>query len=436
MYNYKTTKINIQERGGYSIAPNSIVKRYHFDINKMRKSSEYTSCLDFLSNSDEIKKHRDSVLGKNLGKSDLASKIESKYLIPFIERFAEKTNLQFDHSVFDKLYQKLEDFLFEKEEKTVEIYPLLYFHCEVDKIRLARGLKIRSISRREKEEILRDGAEWISIYLVSNVLHKIPSADFVIEYTWGPLSGRPDATVSQVVLALSLLKPRSRVDHYGSVNYHVTWFKRFAGTSCPPVGSVHSEPYSLTEKDVNDFLEFWNHEYLPVIKQDDHFMNMAISRFNDFRRRPNWAYGLIDLMTSLEALYLREKQELSYRLSHSCATLLGLGKTGAEKEKIRKFIMTAYRLRSNMVHGGKPKAKEIEKIDPNLKLYDFVGEISEYTRKSILKFLGINRRFELAKMKGKRKGEKGKNYENLLQTIDRAIYNEEVLRKFLNTRIL
>lgn len=154
----------------------------------------------------------------------------------------------------------------------------------------------------------------------------------------------------------------------------------------------------MTKEDSDDFLDFWTHEYLPIIRKNDHFLNITISRLNDYRRRPNWSYGLIDLTTSLESLYQGpgEKTELAYRLSHRCATLLGFAQTGSEKEKIRKYIKTAYDLRSSMVHGGRPEWRKLEKVDPDLRSYDFVEEIFEYTRKSIRKFLEINRDLNLA----------------------------------------
>ena len=152
-------------------------------------------------------------------------------------------------------------------------------------------------------------------------------------------------------------------------------------------------------------------------------MNIALSRFEDFRRRGNWIMGLIDLIICLEAMYLRENQELSYRLSHRCATLLGYEKSGKEKEQIRKFIKIAYDARSQLVHGGKINWKKIQsKNKIELKAYDFVEQVFEYARQSIRRFLVLNRKHGLTK----------KKHENFLHVVDSSIYNEKLLKDYLN----
>jgi hypothetical protein len=253
-----------------------------------------------------------------------------------------------------------------------------------------------------------------------NVAETIATSNFVIEYVWGPGSGKPPATVDQVTLALSLFKPKRRVDSYGSLRYELTWFRRLMGGSGPPVGFTHSESYELDKQSVEAFVSFWRDDYLPVIREDTHFLNIAINRYGSFRRGSNWGYGLIDLITSLEALYLSKEGELSYRLSHRCATLLGLGKTAPEKERIRKMIKTAYDIRNDLVHGGNPDWKKLEKIKPDFRPSDFVMDISEYVRQSIRKFLEINRIHNLSK----------NNRKQLLDEIDSSIYDEKNLEKF------
>jgi len=308
--------IQVEESGGYSTG----IREFpiYTVLNELRKTPEYTFCFNFLSESEEIKDHRQAIIGKNLSETDLQNRIDSIYLVSFIERIAEETNLDFAQPVFDKFYQRLEAFLFEKEIKIIEITPLPHFACEVGKTE-----KIQMLD----EVTPINGVIW-------DVAGMIATSSFVIEYVWGPVSGKPSATVDQVTLALSLFKPKSRVDPYGNLRYESTWFRRLAGASCPPIGVTYSESYTLSEESVEAFRSFWKDDYLPAIREETHFLNIAINRYNSFRRGSNWGYGLIDLMISLEALYLSKEGELSYRLSHRCATLLGLGKTGSEKERI------------------------------------------------------------------------------------------------------
>ena len=419
-YYFQSPSIQVGESGGFSTGIRTFLKySLHRSLNELRKTPEYAFCFNFLSESEEIKDHRQAIMGENLSKMDLQNEIEAIYLLSFIEKIAEETNLDFAQPVFDKFYQKLEAFLFEKEIKIVEITPLPYFVCGRDELCLGRGLKIHRISKIEKNQMLHEeiaimGTAW-------DVAGILATSDFVVEYVWGPVSGRPPATVEQVTLALSFFKPKSRVDSYGNLHYESTWFRRFTGGSGPPIGVTYSEPYELNERSVEAFLRFWKDDYLPVMREDTHFLNIAINRYNSSRRGSNWVYGLIDLMTSLEALYLSKGGELSYRLSHRCATLLGLEKTAPEKERIRSMIKKAYDIRNELVHGGNLDWKKFGENRPDFRPYDFVIDVFEYVRQSICKFLEINRTHNLSK----------KNRERLLDAVDKAIYDEENLKKFL-----
>jgi len=115
-------------------------------------------------------------------------------------------------------------------------------------------------------------------------------------------------------------------------------------------------------------------------------------------------------------------QELSYRLSHRCATLLGYEKSGEEKEQIRNFIKIAYEVRSTLVHGGIINWRKIKnKYKIELRLYDFVEQVSEYVRQSIRRFLALTRKYGLT----------AKKHENFLHVVDSSIYNEKPLKEYL-----
>lgn len=92
---------------------------------------------------------------------------------------------------------------------------------------------------------------------------------------------------------------------------------------------------------------------------------------------------LIDFMISLEALYMREIQELGYRLSLRVATLLGNHYKDKTSDQIAEEIRNLYNKRSRVVHG------EPETIDS--------GEMSrlvDYTRRSLLAFFKLSPELE------------------------------------------
>lgn len=104
----------------------------------------------------------------------------------------------------------------------------------------------------------------------------------------------------------------------------------------------------------------------------DYFRKANNERLNDNK--------LIDYMIALEALYLSERLELSYRLSHRVSCLLG--ENDKKRAQIFKDIKSLYKKRSNVVHG--------EHTDI---LSDEVSKLKEYVKDSIQRFLVLATRY-------------------------------------------
>ncbi|MCW3980853.1 MAG: HEPN domain-containing protein [Candidatus Bathyarchaeota archaeon] len=410
---------------GYSIIRQKVNRYSLVNVEEMVQSSEYRKCVELLGQIPKI--NTCSNAGKQQPKPDewdLESHIRVNYLEPLIIGVAEKTHCQFKLVVFNEMYAELENLLKDTELqwRTLKISPLPHFQSEVEEIDLTDGLKIRKISWEERESIFLDLSESSPI-MCGDIGYLLGSCDFFVECVWGG-NGRPVANVQKVALALSLFQPNSRVDYYGSINYRMLWTKSFAGVSGgAPLG--HSDPYTLTKREAGKFLSFWKDEFLPIIGWDEHLLQVALSRFEDYRRRANSSMGLVDLVICLEAMYLRADQELAYRLSHRCATILGYGKSAEEKERIRNFIKAAYFMRSKLVHGDKVDWERIRRKHhiQYESLSDFIQQTSEFVRQSIRLFLALAAKHEL----GQRKHQK------FLQVVDGSIYCEKPLREYLST---
>jgi len=403
---------------GYSIRRQP-VPMYGIEVG-IQREPKYNKCIKHFSEMPKVKEIWDFVKpNKEPTEWDISSHIRNKYLDSFIVEVAKKTHGQFDLDTFDDVYSELEKFLMDdrSESKMLEISPLPHFQSELEKMELSTGLKIRKITREEKEGIFLD-------YSLSSVngysdMFVFLGCDFVIEYTWG--RERPEVNARHVALALSLFKPKSRIDYHGSISYRISWWRAFAGL-LGPEPMAHSKPLKLTKQDANKFLRFWENEFMPIVMKEGHFMKITLSRFEDFRRRRNWLMGLIDLAICLEAMYLRENQELSYRLSHRCATLLGYEKSAEEKEQIRKFIKIAYDIRSRLIHGEQIEWEKIKrKNEIELEAYPFVEQVFEYVRQSIRRFLALTSKCELV----------GTKHKNFLRIVDSSIYSERPLKKYL-----
>ena len=86
---------------------------------------------------------------------------------------------------------------------------------------------------------------------------------------------------------------------------------------------------------------------------------------------------IIDQMIAFESLFLRESQEVTYKLALRTAFLLG--KIKSKRIEIFKNMKKAYNYRSRIVHGDNPPTREeLQVIVPNT---------GDYLRQSIQKFL-------------------------------------------------
>lgn len=416
------TNVVEPKRSGFSFH-NTFEPLYILEIEKMRATNEYVKCSTFLSKYNEIEDSRDAFL-------DIVSEgnpkllFEHEYLIPFVERFAKESGLDFKLELFDEMYEQLELFLINGKVEYLDIFLLPDFKSEVNQICLAEGLTIKKMDLQQKKGILKELGYGLGAIAHPDLVSVLSFSSFILESTRSPQS-KPIEIMNEVCFALNIFKPRCQVNYCGGFEFRLTWFKRFIGF-LKSTRYEYTVPYYLNKKDVENFLQFWKNEYLPVKHDENHFLNISISRFCNFRYT-DWTEGLLDLVISLESLYLTENDELSYRLSIRTASLLGLGKGVTKKDIIRNFIKKAYDIRSDIVHGGRADWKIINKIDPDLKPYDFVAEVKEYVRESIVRFLAINRLKKLSNESGK----KAKEYYTLLESIDCSVYSDSTLREFI-----
>jgi hypothetical protein len=110
---------------------------------------------------------------------------------------------------------------------------------------------------------------------------------------------------------------------------------------------------------------------------------------------------LIDLIISLEALYLTEKMELGYRLSLRVASSIGHLYNDRTMEQIAREIRDLYDKRSSIVHG------DPEEITSD----EVVSRLMDYTRKSIQMFV------KLSPVKSKR---------DILKLLDDSLFNKSI----------
>lgn len=343
-------------------------------------------------------------------------------LSPFLVTYFNKVgSLVFDEETFDDTYSKFEGYHYTKMEKYNLTSPLENFSCEIDDLDLGKGLKIRRISNMEKSEYLGEipfGMELLTPLDGSDIF----SVNYVLEATYISGKGDPINTSScrerfeDIVTALRLFKS-------GSVDFNVL---RMAPISWQPLSGISygskgryrspfGQKYTLVKSEMKQFKRIWKRykrfRTERAKLRSNKYLDIALRRFNLGIEEPDFENKMIDYLISLEALYLPERGELTYRLSNRVAALLGTRKK--EAEGIRKIVAKAYDLRSGIVHGEKVRPIKIERktIQPN----DFASKVEEYLRKSIRLFIVLSKTY--------------KRQDRIIEELDKSLFNIKLRNK-------
>ncbi len=116
------------------------------------------------------------------------------------------------------------------------------------------------------------------------------------------------------------------------------------------------------------------------------WLNLAIVRF-EFSYHIAQLYSPIDLMIALEALYLADDKELSYKLAMRAAYLLR--ETPEQRSHIFSTLVAAYRVRSKLVHGIDVKHKIQVRPGLSVSLFELTHQVRQILRESILAFIHL-----------------------------------------------
>ena len=332
----------------------------------------------------------------------------------------------FDNDIYEKVYQDFEKGIYSSFLVHKLTAPMEGIFGDFEEINFGNRIKIRRITNEEKESITQQ-ALFPSLVTVPKT--GIWHLEFLLEgfYTHAKGTSIKTSTVTnefkEIVTALRLFKS-------GSVGYSyvktktLTWTTNQMGTSYgwgySRQGIIDIKSYELKKSEKPELLSLWR-KYSKFRKSlgsldTGRFFNLAIKWFNMGVEENDYENKIIDFFVSFEALCLPERSELSYRLSNRVALLLG--RDCEESEKIRKFMIKAYKIRSDIVHGAKvsPIFIDGEKIH----LRDFSKKVEQYLRDVLKTFLVLS-------------GSHKKQAE-IIELIDKALLDVKIRKKIHRLR--
>lgn len=337
--------------------------------NDVKNTREFIDCIKFLEKVNINKDNHEDI-----------------YLLTFFKYYLQvNKSLSLDIVIFNKIYPGVEDFILHKNIRINYVLPLKYFKCEADEIDLDYNLKIKKISQEDYKEIfqgMKMGVSYLSRFEISITEYQLEMVELIENGT--PLNASIFINIfNKVIYALRLFKAgivdriifKPHIIKYKYGSWEPIWQPVRGSIAIDEI--TFSDRYYLNDYEVADFKKLWN-RYNNYDFNKNKPVEIAITRFNYAAEKEPWGEKLVDYIIALEALFLRDNKELTYKLA--LRTAIFLSDDSKERNIIREDIKNAYNLRSKIVHGD-----FIESGEKGL-----ITKIEEYVRTSINLFLDFN----------------------------------------------
>lgn len=190
-----------------------------------------------------------------------------------------------------------------------------------------------------------------------------------------------------VIYALRLFK-EGQVPIVGSVLFTEQWPSASGTQSMGTFGGPSICNYELKADETVEFRRFWDD--LQKCSAKAQFVEAAMRRFGYAGERHRPEDQLVDLLIAAESLFLTDaggatdRGELRYRLSIRSAFFIE--ESGYSRHELFDHMRHAYNVRSAIVHGGRPEARDLvlPKRD-RVELPKFVEETRRLLRLSLKK---------------------------------------------------
>jgi len=324
----------------------------------------------------------------------------------FFEGYQEETQdgLVWNAGAFDRVYCKIEEFLYQDPYESHFLSPLLSFSCDsTAPVELEADVYIR-----EPDERL--------LYILRNQQMVVYSSsldnwvvDIVIKQPKPVERQSPDSYANKASGKVRTVLQSLRLLHKGKVFVGPLCYliyPEFAGvkrnmgalhdTDMAPLPLTHPSyfriDYQLGEQEVEELKTI----YRLMTKESSHYpthFELALSRFNDYFRRTSEQDGLLDLVIALEALFAGVNQEIGYRLAIRGSYFLEEADIKERSDTFDK-LRCIYDIRSSIVHGnpklGRKLQSKVRKLwgpDDSEAVVSAIHDAADYARRAIRKVI-------------------------------------------------
>lgn len=403
--NGKYKRFNIVKKPNYDFFISKTVK------NKIENLKEYRILLKFFV-TKEFKNYNNKLLStsyENISpKPNFANELPIKFLVEYVEN---NMGFSINKEIFEKVFESFFSF-FENLLEDEYITPLFNFESNI----LKSGTNINEITIRKINEnefsIFSNLEENVHL---STVFHNLTHV-MVIRHSSADLNSGYETVkekFQRIQDSLSLLKDGN--PRFGGIyrNINNPWIHY---DSKYEIEVMSKNPLLMKKTDKKQVTQIYDGlNLIDFSHKGNKFLDIAKKRFVTALSRTSQIDQLIDLMISLESLYVSSSRgEITVRLSNRMATVLG--KKHADREDLWKFTKKAYNIRSGIIHGEGLRSTKIN--GKTYTLDEIIQKLFQLNRQSILIFIKLVTYYD----------EKNK-IDKISDDIDKALIN----RDFLNT---
>ncbi len=365
----------------------------------LKALEEYKVCEKILREAPVIANQLDTLVGSYA----LRVRREADSIINLIlfHHFA-KVHLDFDAKLFESIYKKMEDELYDDYLIVERLTPLCGFKSTQKEIKLSKNISINKLDKDEIIHLLNRGiqlgAEFFQgLYNVVEFAIRVTIRSPKIIGNNNEIKNKnlennllhSENHVRKIIEVLRCYK-RGEMRLLGTYTFTRSIF--YSGLSMTPFvvpSFLIRDTFILNKKEVDKFKSFWFKLNDARVKNRQ-FLSIASKRFSQAISRDNEEDKIIDFLICAEALFLNDigniQGELKYRLAQRAANFLE--KNAEKRMAIFKFMKSIYDLRSQIVHG---EAIKLPKKEDGTKysLKECCEVIEQYLRKALKKAVNL-----------------------------------------------
>jgi len=214
-------------------------------------------------------------------------------------------------------------------------------------------------------------AEVVKLFPPHILHYPIAIDDFFIIETTKDKSSQPYVDFEELIICLNLFKGIFGKQHVNTWKVPRFWPVESAAWGHPLVRRS-PENYAKPRLENSEFEAFRKfYRFFKKITKPKQ-LKTAIERYNLGMQSHTFDDAILDFMIAVECLFSENKPELTHRISIRVALLLG--KNESDTERIRKFISTAYSVRSKIVHGDNIHKNGLTTNEIKLELHKILNE--------------------------------------------------------------